>query len=61
MSNATLLTLSCPWLIVLGSLLVVGFTLLVVGFVLLVVGFVLLGAFVLLLGYDYSHMLKFII
>jgi hypothetical protein len=45
MSNATLLTLSCPWLIVWGlglSLLVVGFTLLVVGFVLLVVGFTLL-------------------
>jgi hypothetical protein len=39
MSNATLSTLSWPWLIVLGSL---GFWLLVVGFVLLVVGFVLL-------------------
>jgi hypothetical protein len=42
MSNATLSTLSCPWLIVVGFVnplvLVVGFWLLVVGFVLLVVG-----------------------
>jgi hypothetical protein len=53
MSNATLLTLSCPWLIVLGSLLVVGFVLLVEGF--------WLWAFVLFLGYDFSHMIKFII
>jgi hypothetical protein len=63
MSNATLLTPTCPWLIVLGSLLVVGFvfwfvgsTLLFVGLVLLVVGFTLL-----IMGYVYCHMLKFII
>jgi hypothetical protein len=57
MSNATLLNPTCPWLIVLGSLLVVGFafwfvgsTLLFMGLVLLVVGFTfLIVGFVLLL------------
>jgi hypothetical protein len=75
MSNATLLNPTCPWLIVLGSLLVVGFVfwlwalpgcglyLIVCGPCLIGCGLYLLdcGFCFIIMGYVYCHMLKLLI